>query len=666
VPVHKYRILQSKERQKQATIRQQQKAIYRLQQRVKASQPLASAPCQRDVVGLNVSQIHTLRSVSSTLPILVQAQLSNAQLRPKGRRWSDDVYHFATGLHFASAQAYRFMQNVMLLPTKKSLHAWLSKIDVNEGFSDDVFRLMETKSQSMSAQQRLCTVMFDEMSLKSHLDYSRRRDKIIGLESINNDDNCRLANHALVFMACGVCSNWRQALGVHFVLDMCDAESLKLLLHECLARLFAAGYTPVSVTCDQGANCRGVANQLDISANRPYFNHNGHKVYFLFDPPHLLKSFRNNLRGHIITFGKGNTADWSSVKVAYELDSDNHYRFMPKLTSQHVFGGSFTKMSVKMASQCISNSVSTAIRTFVSQGKMESKHLAAAELISEMNKCNDCLNSSHLYGDAPFRSALSMSTAHIAEQLDKSKALLSSMRVVRANGSNVPGVQCIKGYLITISGIQQLYADLKNLYGIRFLLTRKLCQDPLENFFAVMRRKGGCSDNPTTQQFSNLFKSACVNKLLKPTGTGNCEADSNSVLVEFCNNSLLQSSASADSLHCEAVALSPCSGQIHSPNIHQTSTKRKALADLPRCSSVNNDQKRTKTSDTLECLPSVVQPAAKLKRKQFNLEAQSVCSSATNDKSPDSDGYRRRERCLHVYMWCSASQNAWQAHVQSM
>lgn len=67
---------------------------------------------------------------------------------------------------------------------------------------------------------------------------------------------------------------------------------------------------------------------------------------------------------------------------------------MLKLTSQHVFGGSFTELSVKMASQCISNSVAIAICTFVSQGKMDIKHLSPAELIGEMNKCNDCLNSS--------------------------------------------------------------------------------------------------------------------------------------------------------------------------------------------------------------------------------------------------------------------------------
>lgn len=187
---------------------------------------------------------------------LSNAQLTNAQCQPNSRRWTDDMYHFATGLHFASGQAYRYMQNVMLLPRKKSLYAWLSKININEGFSDDVFNLMSTKGESLTAQQKLCTALLYEMSIKSHLDYNRQRDKDIGLETTDNSQNCRLANHSIVFMACGVCSNWRQALGMHFVFDMCDAESIKLLLHECLTRLFAAGYTLVIVKCDQGANCR--------------------------------------------------------------------------------------------------------------------------------------------------------------------------------------------------------------------------------------------------------------------------------------------------------------------------------------------------------------------------------------------------------------------------
>lgn len=187
------------------------------------------------------------------------------------------------------------------------------------------------------------------------------------------------------------------------------------------------------------------------------------------------------------------------------------------------------------------------------------------------------------------------------------------MRVVRKNGSNVPGVQCINGYLITISAVEQLFAELKKSHGISFLLTQKLCQDPLENFFAVMRQKGGCSDNPTAQQFASTFKSACINKLLRPTGTGNCEADTNSTLVKF------------SSRRRSVRAIS------HSTPMHSkpaTGTKRRQVADLTPICSYSAEQKRRKLDD------SIRRPVeSTLKRKQVVLKAQSINSSSSQKQS---------------------------------
>ena len=43
-------------------------------------------------------------------------------------------------------------------------------------------------------------------------------------------------------------------------------------------------------------------------------------------------------------------------------------------------------------------------------------------------------------------------------------------------------------YLLAISGVQ-------------YVLSEKLCQDPIEAFFGKQHAPGGRSDNPTVQQF---------------------------------------------------------------------------------------------------------------------------------------------------------------------
>ena len=37
--------------------------------------------------------------------------------------------------------------------------------------------------------------------------------------------------------------------------------------------------------------------------------------------------------------------------------------------------------------------------------------------------------------------------------------------------------------------------------GVQFILSEKLCQDPLESFFSKQRAAGGRCDNPTVRQF---------------------------------------------------------------------------------------------------------------------------------------------------------------------
>ena len=37
--------------------------------------------------------------------------------------------------------------------------------------------------------------------------------------------------------------------------------------------------------------------------------------------------------------------------------------------------------------------------------------------------------------------------------------------------------------------------------GVKFVLSERFCQDPLESFFGNQRARGGRNDNPTVQQF---------------------------------------------------------------------------------------------------------------------------------------------------------------------
>ena len=66
-------------------------------------------------------------------------------------------------------------------------------------------------------------------------------------------------------------------------------------------------------------------------------------------------------------------------------------------------------------------------------------------------------------------------------------------------------------------------------------MTRRLNQDPLENFFGLISQQGGNCDNPCISpiQFTRAFGKLFVDNILTPLSTGNCAEDSDAYLIAF-------------------------------------------------------------------------------------------------------------------------------------
>lgn len=66
---------------------------------------------------------------------------------------------------------------------------------------------------------------------------------------------------------------------------------------------------------------------------------------------------------------------------------------------------------------------------------------------------------------------------------------------------------------------------------VRYVLTAKLNQDPLERFFGVVRSFGGDEDHPTIVHFGQIFRLLSLYTPLKMATKGNCTGDADPVLV---------------------------------------------------------------------------------------------------------------------------------------
>ncbi|KAH9383173.1 hypothetical protein HPB48_023999 [Haemaphysalis longicornis] len=106
--------------------------------------------------------------------------------------------------------------------------------------------------------------------------------KNIGVQGNN------LCNKALVFIAKGIRTAWKQPLGYVFVHRGAPASALKDLLFQCCKALGDAGLEPVAIVCDQRSHNLYLFVSL-VSTEEPYADVDRSRL-FILDAPHLLKA----------------------------------------------------------------------------------------------------------------------------------------------------------------------------------------------------------------------------------------------------------------------------------------------------------------------------------------------------------------------------------------
>ena len=141
------------------------------------------------------------------------------------------------------------------------------------------------------------------MSINDSLKYSRQKDVVFGFADFGQEERTKdIATHALVFMVRGVGRKWKQIIGFFLYKTSIPWDRLKQLLYKGLEFCHEARLTVVAVICDQETNQVRLWRELGVTINHPLILHPSDKspVAIIFDPPHLLKNARNNLKNHDI------------------------------------------------------------------------------------------------------------------------------------------------------------------------------------------------------------------------------------------------------------------------------------------------------------------------------------------------------------------------------
>lgn len=171
-----------------------------------------------------------LRSIfSAEQLVFFNMHLRNAGRKPLGRRYTPEEKSLALILYKHSPKNYRFMRKVFILPSKRTLGRHSAQLMFGTGVNKKIFALIKDKVKSLPENGRYCSLSWDEVSLKPHLDYNVIRDEIDGFVDMATIRKPVFATHSLTFMIRGIDIPYKQTIGYFFTDGLKAFELMEMI-----------------------------------------------------------------------------------------------------------------------------------------------------------------------------------------------------------------------------------------------------------------------------------------------------------------------------------------------------------------------------------------------------------------------------------------------------
>ena len=465
------------------------------------------------------------------------------------------------------------MQHAFRLPTVRTLRRFLSGFSVSVGFDCDYMLALRKRAESLNELEKFVVVTFDSMSLRSSLKYLEHDDRIVGFEDLDTfrDPSTDAAKQALQFMVRGISTRWKQPVGHFFTGTSVNANVLKSMIITLLTKLESIGLRVAAIVCDQEICHRICLEGLGATAARPKFTtENGNDVYTMYDPPQLVKNLRNNMLRYDILIGN-DVVSFDYISTLFDLEQASVLRFVPKLTKTHIEPNAFKRMNVKLATQVLSHSVASAIRAYVTLGKLPAAAKTTADSVDRVNRLFDIMNSNKPKTTNKWKRGLTLKSVDQLTELKEFSNWASQWRFKSKQKSNVvkQTLPFKDGLVMTCRALHDVCVSLLQTHKFRFILTSRFNQDIVENWFSCIRGKGRNNDSRTTLEFESASKNVAINWMLEcPQKGANCELDFDS-FIGLVNESQQQRHESASVVQCVTSADSDVG--IDLPNISHES-----------------------------------------------------------------------------------------------
>lgn len=382
----------------------------------------------------------------------------------------------------------------------------------------------------------MCLTISDfAFSVKENIVFSTTKDRMVGFVDLGESrpvDDGEPATHALQVYARGLVTSFSMPLAYYATKSVASFQ-LSSIFWECVGILEDCGFRVAAFVADGLSANRKMFQELNnLNLRFPYKCQNifnpQHEIFLIFDPPHLLKTVRNNLYasrtgGTKLLNKDGKFIRWRHFTAVPKLFETTELRCC-KLTDAHFRMQSFAKMRVIFAAQLLSNSVARIMRA---RGGEDME--ASAWFAGIFNKWFDIMNTSTKF---TYNADLKPYCSPDDSRLDwLENDFLPQMRKWRDSCAGGTATEKAKKFLSwqTYEGLELTTMAIVNLIRTflpllptnYYIITKRLNQDPLEAFFGQIRKSGGTCENPDLERYGHLQRIIGVRKDLKNTRGSN-------------------------------------------------------------------------------------------------------------------------------------------------
>lgn len=222
-------------------------------------------------------------------------------------------------------------------PGLSTIKNWIGNFDCLPGFSEKLIRELKFKVSTMTLQEKYCTLVFDEISIKQFLEYNKKHDFIEGFEDYGDKRTNKFGTHILLFMVRGIYSKWKLPLAYFVSSGAIKKDVLVQTITDSIKQIFKIGLNVRAVICDQGKNNQAALKTLGTSVEKTFIEFEGKKIFVIFDTLHLIKNFRNNFLYNNYIFDD-KVVDFKDIVKTYEIDQTSETsRCLLKFSEAHPY-----------------------------------------------------------------------------------------------------------------------------------------------------------------------------------------------------------------------------------------------------------------------------------------------------------------------------------------